>query len=64
VTIQLSGEQMAALSAQAEAQGLTLEDWFKALAAREASAAHCRRIAQEAAARILETQDRAKPGPD
>jgi streptomycin 6-kinase len=55
---------MAALSAQAEAQGLTLEDWFKALAAREASAAHCRRIAQEAAARILETQDRAKPGPD
>ena len=55
---------MAALSAQAEAQALTLEDWFKALADRETSAAHCRRIAREAAKRMPETRHGAKPDPD
>lgn len=44
--IELSDEQMAALKAQAEAQGLTLADWLKALAAEEAASAHCREIAE------------------
>jgi hypothetical protein len=56
VRFELSDEQMAALSAQAAAQGLTLEDWFKVLAGREASAANCRQIAQDAAARILKPE--------
>ena len=60
VKFELSGEQMEALKAQAAAQGLTLEDWFKALAGREAAAANCREVAQAAAARILEIQGRTK----
>jgi hypothetical protein len=57
VRIELSDEQMAALNAQAAAQGLTLGEWFKVLAAREAAAANCREIAQAAAARILGAAD-------
>ncbi len=56
VRFELSDEQMAVLNAQAAAQGLTLEDWFKVLAAREAAAANCRGIAQAAAARILDIE--------
>jgi hypothetical protein len=64
VRIELSAGQVAALEAQAAAQGLTLEDWFRALAEREVSAANCRRIAQAAAARILETRSAVKPDPE
>jgi hypothetical protein len=64
VRFELTDEQMAALNAQAAAQGLTLEDWFKVLAGREAAAANCREVAQAAAARILEIQKRVKPDPE
>jgi plasmid stability protein len=64
VRIELPEEQAAALNAKAAAQGLTLEDWFRVLAAQEASAADGRRVAQAAAARILEIQKRVKPDPE
>lgn len=51
---------MAALKAQAAAQGLSLADWFKVLAGREAAAANCREVAEKAAARILEIQSGTK----
>ncbi|HMD72161.1 MAG TPA: hypothetical protein VKF41_12490 [Bryobacteraceae bacterium] len=62
--IELTAGQVAALEAQAAEQGLTLEDWFRVLAGREVSAANCRRIAHEAAARILDTGSGGKPDPE
>jgi hypothetical protein len=64
VRIELPAEQVAALSAKAAAQGLTLEDWFRVLAGQEAPQVNRRRLAQAAAARILEIQKRVKPDPE
>jgi uncharacterized protein (DUF1778 family) len=36
ITIDITERQMATLTAKAKAQGLTLEDWFRQVAAREA----------------------------
>jgi hypothetical protein len=36
VTIDISEQQAAALTAKAKAQGLTLEDWFRQMAEKEA----------------------------
>jgi plasmid stability protein len=61
--IELPDQQAAALKAKAAAQGLTLEAWLKKLAENEASSA-APRSAQEAAARILQLQERVKPDPE
>lgn len=39
ITIDIPDEQVAALAAKAKAQGLTLEDWFRQVAAEEAGPA-------------------------
>ncbi len=56
VRIELSAAQMAAIEAQAAAQGLSVEEWVMVLSEREVSAANCRRIALEAAARMLDSK--------
>ena len=63
VTIELPDEQAAALQARAAAQGLTLEAWLKNLADEEALSI-ASRSPQEAAARILQLQERVKPDPE
>jgi plasmid stability protein len=61
--IELPDKQAAALKARAASQGLTLEAWLKRLA-DETSLADAPRSPQEAAARILELQQRVKPDPE
>jgi plasmid stability protein len=61
--IQLPDEQAAALKARAAAQGLTLEAWLQKLAGEEAPSS-APRSPQEAAARILQLQERVKPDPE
>ena len=63
--IELSDEQAAALRAKAAAQGLTLEDWLRQMAAQdEHSADAARQSKQAAAATILELQKHVKPDPE
>ena len=61
--IELPDQQAAALKAKAAAQGLTLEAWLKKLADEEAPSS-APRSPQEAAARILQLQQRVKPDPE
>ena len=63
VTIDLPDDQVAALKANASAQGLTLEHWFQKLAERELPTDEIRR-ARAAAVRIREIQTRSKPDPE
>lgn len=63
VTIDLLDDHAAALKANATAQGLTLEIWFRKLAEREVPLDQFQR-AQAAAARIREIQKRSKPDPE
>lgn len=62
--IELTDEQATALTARAEAQGLTLEAWFKKLATEGEMTGKSARSSQEAAAHILELQKLVKPDPD
>ena len=62
--IELSDEQAAALRAKAAAQGLTLEDWLRQMAAQDESTDADRRSKQAAAATILELQKNVKPDPE
>jgi hypothetical protein len=62
VTIELSDQQAATLTAKAAAEGLTLEAWLKKLA-DEASRVPAR-SRKEAVARIREIQARSKPDPE
>jgi hypothetical protein len=61
--IELPDQQAAALKAKAAAQGLTLEAWLQKLADEEAPSS-APRSPQEAAARILQLQQRVKPDPE
>jgi hypothetical protein len=65
-TIELSDESVALLKRQAEAHGLSLDEWVLSLA-REKADMHdvqaIRQAAQAAVARILEIQKRVKPDP-
>lgn len=63
VTIDLPDDHVAALKANASAQGLSLEHWFQKLAEREVPADQVRR-ARAAALRIREIQKRSKPDPE
>jgi hypothetical protein len=51
ITIDIPEQQVAVLAAKAKAQGLTLEDWFRQVAAKEAapplSAAHLQKTDPE-----------------
>jgi hypothetical protein len=61
--IELPDRQAAALKAKAAAQGLTLAAWLTQLADAEVPPA-APRSPREAAARILQLQERVKPDPD
>jgi len=61
--IELPDDQVAALSAKAAAQGLTLAEWLQKRAAAEGSGQKpC--SAKDAIARILELQKHVKPDPE
>ncbi len=60
--IELPEEVGTALQAKAAAQGLSLENWFRKLA--ETEAVRETRSPQEAAARIIEIQNRSQPDPE
>ena len=63
--IELPDDQAAALRAKAAAQGLTLEDWFRQIAAQEEQSTDSdRQVKQAAAATILELQRNVKPDPE
>lgn len=63
--IEIPDDQAAALKAKAAAQGLSLRAWLEKLAGQdEGQATKPRRSAQEAAAHILELQERVLPDPE
>ena len=68
VTIELTDKQVAALKTQAEAQGLTVEDWLQRIAEQYAptgSAAHLQKTNPQEWARLFhvwaESHDRTTP---